>query len=79
MVDFIECMDKVGLLSYLSKIFVYITYLRKELISTVTSSIVVYPSDRDIFLVTELVTILGIESSFLGFGVLFSLDFSCSY
>jgi hypothetical protein len=42
-------------------------------------SIVVYPSHRDIFLVKELATILRIESSFLGFGVLFPLDLSRSY
>jgi hypothetical protein len=41
--------------------------------------VVVYPSHRDIFLVTELTTPLGIESSFLGFGVLFSLDLSRFY
>jgi hypothetical protein len=34
-VDFIERLDEVGLLSYLSSIFVYIAYLRLELISTV--------------------------------------------
>jgi hypothetical protein len=37
-------------------------------------SVVVYPSHREIFLVIELMTILGSESYFLGFGVLFSLD-----
>jgi hypothetical protein len=42
-------------------------------------SVVVYPSHRDIFLIIELATILGIESSFLRFGVLFSLYFSRFY
>jgi hypothetical protein len=37
MVDFIECLDKVGLLFCLASIFVYIAYLRIELISAVIS------------------------------------------
>jgi hypothetical protein len=41
--------------------------------------VVVYPRHIEIFLVIELDTILGIESSFLGSGVLFSLDCSCFY
>jgi hypothetical protein len=35
--DFIERMDKVGLLSCLSRILFYISYLRIELISVVIS------------------------------------------
>jgi hypothetical protein len=35
MVDFIERLDKVGLLSYVDSIFVYIAYLRLELIYAV--------------------------------------------
>jgi hypothetical protein len=34
-VDFIECLDEVGSLSCLVSIFVYIAYLRLELISAV--------------------------------------------
>jgi hypothetical protein len=79
MVDFIKHLDEVGLLSCLASIFVYIAYLRRELIYVVISSIVVYPSHREIFLITELVTILWIDSSLLGFGVLFSLVFSHFY
>jgi hypothetical protein len=53
-VDFIERLDEVGLLSCLASIFVFIAYLRRELISAVISmSIVVYPSHREIFLVTD--------------------------
>jgi hypothetical protein len=37
MVDFIEHLDEVGLLSCLSSIFVYIAYLGLELISVVIS------------------------------------------
>jgi hypothetical protein len=37
MVDFIECLDEVGLLSCLASIFVYIAYLRRELISALIS------------------------------------------
>jgi hypothetical protein len=38
---------------------------------------VVYPCHRVIFLVKKILTILGIESSILGFGVFFSFD--CSW
>jgi hypothetical protein len=80
MVDFIERLDEVGLLSCLASIFVYIAYLRLELISAVISCLLWFtPSHREIFLVTELATILGIESSFSGFGVFFSLDCSRLY
>jgi hypothetical protein len=37
MVDFIECLDEVGLLSCLASIFFYIEYLRIELIFAVIS------------------------------------------
>jgi hypothetical protein len=33
MMDFIECLDKVVLLSCLARIFSYIAYLRREFIS----------------------------------------------
>jgi hypothetical protein len=37
MVDFIECLDEVGLLTCLASIFFYIAYLRRELIFAVIS------------------------------------------
>ena len=37
MVDFIEHLDEVGILSCLASIFVYIAYLRIELISAIIS------------------------------------------
>jgi hypothetical protein len=43
MMVFIERPDEVGSLSCLVRIFVYITYLRLELIYAVIPSVVVYP------------------------------------
>jgi hypothetical protein len=42
-VVFIERLDEVGSLSCLVSMFVYIAYLRLELISAVILSVVVYP------------------------------------
>jgi hypothetical protein len=49
MVDFIECLDKVGSISYLVSIFSYIEYLRLELISAVISVCCGLPLSIDIF------------------------------
>jgi hypothetical protein len=43
MVVFFERLDEVGSLSCLVRIFVYITYLRLELISIVIMFVMVYP------------------------------------
>jgi cytochrome c oxidase subunit IV len=43
MMVFIERLDEVGSLSCLVSIFIYIAYLRLELIYTVILSVVVYP------------------------------------
>jgi hypothetical protein len=68
--DFIEPLDEVGLLSCLGSIFSYIEYLRLELISIVVFVFFLFtPSQREIFLIKELATILGNESYFSGFGV----------
>jgi hypothetical protein len=53
-VDFIECLDEVGFLSCLSRIFVYITYLIVELIYVVISVFCGLPlSIERFFLVTK--------------------------
>jgi hypothetical protein len=49
MVDFIECLEEVGLLSCLAIIFVYISYLRLELISAVISICCGLPLAIEIF------------------------------
>jgi hypothetical protein len=80
MVDFIERLDEVGFLSYLVSIFCLYSILEIRIYFCSHFRLLWFtPSHREIFLVTKLVTILWIESSFSGFGVFFSLDFSRSY
>jgi hypothetical protein len=49
MVDFIERLDEVGILSFIASIFVYIAYLRLELISAVISVCCGLPLAIEIF------------------------------
>jgi hypothetical protein len=79
-VDFIELLDEVGLLSCLARHICLYNILENRVDFCSHLHLLWFtPFHREIFLVTELTTILGNESSFLGFGVFFSLDFSHSY
>jgi hypothetical protein len=67
MMDFIERLNEVGSLSCLVSIFSYIAYLRLEFISAVIFAYCGLPLAIERFsIVTELATILGIESCFRG-------------